>query len=326
MRYIAWIAVVSGLLGASVGTVGASTTRVPLRLAAVESGGAVNLESGPKGQILGFVPHGHFELGLLLRNTSGVRLVITNVRTVEPPRTLVHQTGVRFQTPTEGKCPPGPASCPGYGYFPMGSHFGGPGPITLRPGKKVGVELDFTLGSCSQISSANPAPLSRARVTFRQPGRPASHRTLSFGAATMHLRIPKGADCRGPHSSLAVSGEAIPFNLESSTAWTIPGSKGDVCTVRNGELDFVSRKFQTNVLRTPFALGNWERIRLHLDRFSGAGTYHWAAVTLATTGREVFHWKKTVLLATRATPREVDASFKTSHRAVHGTMRCRVRG
>ena len=143
----------------------------------------------------------------------------------------------------------------------------------------------------------------------------------------MHLRMPKPADCKGPRSSIAVDvKKPIPFNLQSSTKWTIPGSVGDVCTIRNGNLEFVSRKFQTDVLKPPFAPDDWERIRLRLDRFTGTSGYHRGTVTLVPAGREVFHWRNTVVRVTRATPREVVATFHVRHRAVHGTMRCRVRG
>ncbi len=207
-----------------VGVAGAaSSKRAPLALGGMlESHGAVDLGSAPTtGELLRFVPRAQFQLGLLLGNKSRGKLVVTDARVLEPRRTLIHQIGTRFHPWHVFKCPPG-AMCPAH-VFSLEGGPARPHPFALAARRYVGVELDFQLGSCAQIPAANPAPLSRLRVTFRRPDGRTGHRVLSLGGATLHLRMPKAYDCRDPHSSLSIDG---PHGYESSNDWTVPGRQG----------------------------------------------------------------------------------------------------
>lgn len=324
MRYLAVIAVVSLLTGAGAARSAARFTHPPLVLRGmVESGGRVDLGSPPagvEGELLRYIPHGLFQLGLLLENRSGARLVVTGARVVEPRGTLVHQIGTRFHRWNPPACPPG-AFCPAYG-FPLQSRAVHPRPFAVARGKKVGVELDFRLGSCAEIPSANPAPISLLRVTYRTPHGPTRARIFSLRRERPDLRMPKPEDCAEPRSSLSVNG---PQRYASSQLWTVPGSTGDTCTIRHGTLDFVSRRYQTETSR-PYAKSHWERVTLHLQRFEGIGVYR-GTVTLVAAGKTVLRRRTRAVEVKKVTKREVVATLQAGRLpsgAVRGTMRCRV--
>ena len=328
MRHLSIVALAALLLTVAVTPAAAKKSQAPLRFGGInELGGTPLLGSAPGGgDLLRFLPHAHFGMGGILHNRSGMPLVITGARVLTPPRSLMHQIGTRFHRWTAWRCPPNVASCPLHG-FPIDSHPYRlhPRPITVRPGKGVAVELNFVLGNCAQIRNANNAPLTRLRVTFRRPDGTVGHRTLSFGrASTIYLRTPKAGDCSNPRSSLSVNG---PQQYASSQLWTIPGSTGDVCTIRNGALNFLSRKYQTHTSRA-YNPNHYERITLHMDRFKGPGTYHRGTVKLVLAAKKVvFRSHHPNLEVTKVNAREVIATLQTGRRpsvAIRGTIRCRV--
>lgn len=205
-------------------------------LPSTTAGGYPVLGSSPAGLTIRYIANQPFGIGIILKNVSGRTVTVEDVRALEPPGTLVHQIGTRLRSWTPPTCPRG-ASCPGFAP-PIGPYTpSSPTPVRVRPGKQVAVELDFRLGGCGE-------------VPFAQPGAPRTidvlldggHEELSLGAAQPLLRFPKPADCvPQPHSQIAVTGP-----WATSSAWTIPGSSGDICT-RNahGRPSFVSRWYES---------------------------------------------------------------------------------
>lgn len=313
------------LAGAAAAAHGAAS---PLQLSGMlESAGAPDLGSPPpgeEGELLRFIPLGQFEIGLLLQNKAAQPLVVVDARVLEPQRTLIHQIGTRFHRWHVFKCPPG-ALCPlhAFGMKPGPSH---PHPFALGARKDVGVELDFRLGSCSQIAGASPAAISRLRVTFRAADGAVRNRTFPLGGAELHLRMPKPEDCAQPRSTLSVEG---PQRYMTSYYWTEPGSTGDVCTIGGGTLSFASRVYQAgNVLRPV-------RVDVSLAHFAGTGTYRRAIVSVRAGGRAVYVSRKGLVTVTKATSREIVGTVAAGHRPlpnvkgipfqISGTMRCSVR-
>jgi hypothetical protein len=201
-----------------------------------------------------------------------------------------------------------------------------PKPFTVRPGREVGVELDFALGSCAEIRGANPAPLTRLRVTFRRPDGSIGTRISSLdGASSIQLRMPKPGDCDQPRSSLSLNG---PQKWSTSQLWTIPGSTGDVCTTRHRSLDFVSREYQIHIWKD-YSYKHWARVALHLDHFHGLGAYQGVVTVTTAGGKVVLHRRTRAVEVTTSTPREIFATLQAGRLprvAVRGTVRCRVRG
>lgn len=296
----------------------------------LESRGDADLGSAPgNGELLRFIPRDRFEIGVLLENRTGAGILVTGARVLESSRSLVRQIGTRFHRWNPPTCPPG-ASCPAY-VFPLEGGPARPRPFAVARGKELGIELDFQLGSCAQIPKANPAPISRLRLTFRLPDGEARQRIVPLGSAELHLRMPEPNDCIDPRSSLSVDG---PQQYESSNDWTIPGSTGDVCTISNGWFEFVSREYQTDISR-PFRRGHYERVRLQVRRFDGTGTYRSLATVKLVAGHEVvFRSQNPVVRVTKANARQVvakldagrlpSATTRGSPFRIYGTLRCRV--
>lgn len=275
----------------------------------LDGGSALAMTSSRTAISLRFLPDVHFEVGTLLRNTSNADLVITDVRVVEPPRTLIHQIGTAFHRWHPRSCPPN-TSCGPDIPFRMHPRANRPQPYTVHPGREFGVELDFALGSCSQIAGANPAPLTRARVGFHRPGGRTEHRVLALGYGSIVLRTPKPGDCADPRSSLDVDGVGT----------AIATSTGDVCSVRNGRLYFESRKYRTS------GAGLAERVTLQVGRFTGVGTYKRTTVKLAAGKHVTFRLHGSPVRVTAATSRQLIATIDAARRPFHisGTLRCRV--
>jgi hypothetical protein len=303
----------------------ARSARAPLGL-----GGMIELDRVPdvgsnprkNGMLLRFVPKAHFAVGVVLDNESGKQIVVTAARVVEPRHTLVHQIGTQFHRWSPTTCE-GDAPCLS-GDFQLHSHVAHPRPFTVPRGKALGVELDYRFGSCGEIPAANPAPVSRLRVTFRTPDGRVHARVLSLGRVRIHLLMPKPEDCAQPRSSLFVQ---APDNLFTSSESTRPGSKGDVCSVADGALRFRSRMY---------LLYARERIYLRLPRFTGRGSYADGIATLVARGKTVFRSDTAKVRVIFATSRKVVAHLFAGHYAHHhersvpfkisGILRCRVRG
>jgi hypothetical protein len=271
-----------------------------------------------------FMPHARFFMGVVLQNTSHTRVVVKTVRVIEPPRTLIHQVGTDFQRFQPRRCPRG-VHCPAP-TFPIGSaknlH---PHPYTVAPGKLVGVDLGFRLGSCSAVPGANPAPISRVSVTFRRADGSMHKQTLDLDGAAFHLLMPTPEDCTFPRSNLTVNSN---YPLTTDVYFTYRGSKGDVCVRTRSGLSFRSRAMKNDD-------GRPERIEIRVPHFSGTGAYYRAHATIVVGRKRVFrHGAR--LIVTRATSTEVFAQVRV-HRlrhprfdglpySIYGAMRCRVRG
>lgn len=325
VRTVAAVTLVLSLVGAAGARGATRADGAPLALGdMVESFGGPALGSAPgSGQLLRFLPNRRFAIGVLLENASRDRLEIVDARVLEPGRTLVHQIGTRFHPWNPPKCPPG-APCPAYG-FPLHADAARPRPFAVAPGRDVGVELDFRLGPCGQIRSANPAPIARVRVIFRTPGGRGGETVLRLAGAELHLRMPKPEDCVQPHSALSVDG---PQPFATSWDWTVPGSPGDVCTLRRGALAFRSRTY-----RFPNSPAEW--VELRLPGFAGRRSYRDGRLSLVAAGKPVFRSRRAFVEVTRATAREVVARIDAGRPLppngarrmpfqVSGTLRCRV--
>jgi hypothetical protein len=197
VRYLVAIALVLSLTASTAGASATRSMRTPLGIAAmVESNGAPDLGTAPgNGELIRFIPRARFAVGILLKNMSGERLTITGARVIEPRRTLIHQIGTQFHVWDPPKCPPG-AFCPAYG-FPLHSQVAHPKPFVLKRGKRLGLELDFRLGSCAQVRGASSAPISLLRVRFRTAHGARRERLLWLRGGQLHLRVPKSCRIRG---------------------------------------------------------------------------------------------------------------------------------
>lgn len=230
----------------------------------------------------------------MLQNASHVPVVVTDAYVVAPRLTLIHQTGVRFHRFSQGGCSGG-GPCPapsfriGSGWHPH------PRPFTLAPGKLLGVELDLRLGSCADVPGANAAPISHLEVIYRRNGS-SRHTVFALGSDALRLRRPKAEDCTFPRSTLWVND---PSHIGTNYYFTIPGSKGDVCTRTGHGLVFRSRAMKNND-RKP------ERIEIRFPSFAGTGMYGQAIAAAVVGGRTVFHTPALVEM-TKATSREVFA-------------------
>lgn len=320
MRGLFVIALALLLAGAASAGSARSTSGSPLSLGSLsEASGAAATTIG--GQRLRFLPNARFSVGLVLRNTSHAPVVVSGADVAEPPRTLIHQVGARFHPFRNATCPAG-ASCPAP-TFPIGSgknmH---PHPFTVPPGKSVGVELDFRLGSCAEVPGASSAPISRLRVAFREAGASVRRHTFALGYDAFRLRMPKPEDCMFPRSRLWVND---PSHIGTSYYFTILGSKGDICMHTAGGLAFRSRAYLNNDRRR-------ERIQILVAGFSGTGTYRHAIARVVVGKRIMFH-SEAVVTVTKATRHEVFARVRAdklrpqaapARYRIYGWMRCRI--
>jgi hypothetical protein len=201
----------------------------------VEAGGYPVLESSPHGLTLRYIANQPFGIGIVLRNRGRVPITVVAVRAVEPLGTLVHQIGTRLLAWNPPPCT-GNHSCPLEAFLrgPFGA--GRPAPLTVGPGRGLGVQLNFRLAGCAAVPFASPASPSRVDVLYRSGG--STHvQTIALGGAGPLLRMPKPSDCAPqPHSDISVTGP-----WATSSAWTIPGSAGDTCT----KAAFTSRWYQS---------------------------------------------------------------------------------
>lgn len=295
----------------------------PLSLGSLsELSGSVALGgSGP--QRLRFLPGKKFAAGVLLQNDSRTPVFLSRADVVEPPLTLIHQIGVRFHAFRYAGCSGG-ASCPAPTFDIGVGKVREPRAFTVAPGKQVGVELDFRLGSCADVPKANPATISQLRVTFRDKGGSTRQHVLALGYHAMRLRMPKPEDCAQPRSTLSVND---PSHIGTSYLFTIPGSTGDVCTKTERGLAFRSRAMKNDDSRP-------ERLEITFRSFAGVGVYHDVAAAAVVGTRALFH-TAVVADVTKATSHEVFANVRgdklrpepgTVPYRIYGWMRCRVSG
>jgi hypothetical protein len=238
-----------------------------------EAGGWAVLELGPPGIVLRFVPRTTFGIGITLRNRSKERITVLAVRAVDPPGSLVQQRGTRLLAWNPPPCT-GNHSCPAAGFLrpPFGARQAKP--LTVAPGRQVGVQLNFAVAGCESVPSATPGAAQQIDVSYATgTGRPRSQ-VLSLGSSRLRLRMPSARDCAPrPKSTITVEG---PYATGSD--WTIPTSSGDSCTIApNGGLTFSSRLYETS--SRPAV-----RVVIHLPRYTGAGLYRSVGRSAASRG------------------------------------------
>ena len=250
---------VAGLAGCG----GGHEPQAPLvKLDSIESGGWPLLASGPRGLTVRFIERTRFGIGIVLRNRSGRSVRIVDALTVEPVGSLVRQIGTRLVPWNPPRCS-GSRSCPAFGF--LRSSYGAvqPAAVTVAPGHGVGVQLNYRLASCSAVPFAKRDTARTLEVDYRYGNGRVRSQSLPLRSARLLMRTPAPSDCvRRPHSKIAVT---APF--ASSSAWTIPGSAGDVClTTADGALLFRSRTFLSP--GEPAV-----RVAIRLGRFRGLGLY-----------------------------------------------------
>lgn len=267
---------------------------------------------GSDPQRLRFLPNKNFAAGVVLQNNSRAPVVLTGADVVEPPLTLIHQIGVRFHAFRYSGCSGG-GSCPAATFDIGVGKVRWPRPFTVAPGKQVGVELDFRLGSCADVPGANPATISQLRVSFREERGSTPQHVLALGYDALRLRMPRPKDCAFPRSTLFVND---PNHIGTSYYFTIPGSTSDVCTRTRGALVFRSRAMKNND-SVP------ERIEIIMPSFEGSGAYHHAIAAVVVGGKTVVE-SPALVDVTKAASHEVFAKVN-AHR-IRGWMRCRISG
>ena len=291
----------------------ARSTQQPLRLGGTYFGSA-------GGQLLHYTPRGSFSFGFVLENTTDKRIVIKAGHVVEPTHTLIHLIRARFNRWNPPPCPPS-TSCIPYN-VPLSSYTGSP--FTVRPQEGAAVELNFHFGRCTDIPTANAAPITRFRVGYRMPDGKARTLVLSLGRAELRLQMPKPEDCAQPRSDLRVQ---APDNLFTSSYSTRPGSTGDVCSIAGGTLSFESRLY---------LLYARERVYVQIPHFAGKGFYTDGIATLVARKKTVFRSETAKVRVTTSNGRVVYAHIFAGHYAHHGeksvpfkiagTMRCKLTG
>jgi hypothetical protein len=325
MRRLLIVALALLLAGSAAGASAGSTTRSPLSLgsfAELSGAATTTIGGGPDGQRVRFLPHARFALGLVLRNTSHAPVVLTAADVVEPPRTLVRQVGALFHGFTATACSAG--SCPAPTFRIGSGKSKHPRPFRVAPGRLVGVELDFRLGSCADVLHASSTPISRLRVVYRSRGIAVRQHVFVLGSDSLRLRMPKPEDCTFPRSTLFVND---PSHIGTSYYFTLPGSRGDVCTNTGHGLVFRSRAYKNNDRRP-------ERVEIRFPHFAGTGSYRDAIAAVVVDGRTVFDAAATARV-TKATSHEVFARVRADRLRsqagtvpwrIYGWMRCRVAG
>jgi hypothetical protein len=321
------LAVMSGLAHSAA----AESTEPALRVEATEMKGEPVLGNSG-GVLLRFVERGRFALGLRVRNGSQEALTIVDVRTHEPAGSLVRQVGVRFAPWEKPQCPPGLFICPA-GVFRLSlSATPSPQPAELAPEGTIGVELNYVLGSCTEIATASAAPARWFEVRYRDGAGSLGSVKLPIGSDGMRLRMPKPRDCSAdPRSEISVSGQ----RMSTSSWWTVPGSAGDLCTrTARGELLFESRRFELDE-----RVDATEHVLIRLPKFQGPGLYRSlhasaralgpARVLVAVRGRlgtlSVFHADRSIVTVLRDEPTRLGGRFSATGDGPRG-QRFSVRG
>jgi hypothetical protein len=278
----------------------------------VAAGGRPALGGGPSGVTLRFIDGGRFGIGLTLHNRSRRSVTVVGARVLEPPRTLVHQIGTRLVSWNPPPCPPNVKGCL-HGSFFRGSYgVVRPRPVTASPGKQVGVQLNFRLGSCRAVALASPAAPRLLAVDYRYGRGPLRRETLPLGSAALHLRMPQPGDCaRRPHSHIAVSGQ-----FATSSDWTVPGSDGDSCRrTAAGGLRFRSRLYL-------FGQGPAVRVAIRLPRLRGRGTYYAGRVRVVVGiglhGWTVFRAERSLVTVTHIGTTTFGGRFRAGLTDRHG--------
>ena len=249
----------------------------PLMMAGGSSEGGYPIAgSGPSGTAIRFIEHGRFAVGIILRNKTGTTVTVVDVRTPEPPLSLVEQVGTRLEPWKPPACPKNTLGCPpGVTFLRMSFGDVRPSPMSVGPGKWLAVQLNYQLASCHVVPLATTASARELQVTFRYSQGRLQHQELPIGAAKLRLSTPAGVECLPrPHSHIGLVGSFT----TSPGHGTIPGSDGDTCTrTSSGGLAFRSRQFFD---RSGIA---W-RIRIRLPRVPASSPVDVVRADVRATG------------------------------------------
>ena len=181
----------------------------PLMMAGGSSEGGYPIAgSGPSGTAIRFIEHGRFAVGIILRNKTGTTVTVVDVRTPEPPLSLVEQVGTRLEPWKPPACPKNTLGCPpGVTFLRMSFGDVRPSPMSVGPGKWLAVQLNYQLASCRVVPLATTASARELQVTFRYSQGRLQHQELPIGAAKLRLSTPAGVECLPrPHSHIGLTG------------------------------------------------------------------------------------------------------------------------
>jgi hypothetical protein len=120
----------------------------------VEAGGYPVLGSSPHGLTLRYIANEPFGVGIVLHNRSGAPVTVVDVRAEEPLGTLVHQIGTRLRAWNPPPCT-GNHSCPASVFLRRPFRATRPAPLTIAPGRGLGVQLNFRLAGCAAVPLAS---------------------------------------------------------------------------------------------------------------------------------------------------------------------------
>lgn len=146
------------------------------------------------GLTLRYISGQSFEVGVAVRNKSRSPVIVTRVRAVEPPRTLVRQTGTLMTLWNPPACHHFSCPAPVFPIRPTGT--ARQRPVEVGAGMKLGIGLAFRLRPCA--GSASSAAPSHVEVAFHVPGGPTKRQVLSLGGSRLVIRGPiPGCRLRG---------------------------------------------------------------------------------------------------------------------------------
>lgn len=312
-----------------------STVRDPFRRAAfTEAGGWGVMASGPQGVTLRFVPKTSLGLGIVLRNRTGEKVTLLDVRAPSPPGALVQQVGTLLRAWNPPPCP-GTRSCPPLGFLRPPYSGNRLAPVTVRAHGEAAVQLNFRMSGCDAVPLAAPGAPARIDITYRLGSSRISFQQLSLGPSRLLLRMPSRRDCLPrPKSAIAVEG---PY--ATGSGWTMPTSSGDSCTrTASGSLVFASRVYlapQKPMVRIWFRLPRFRGVGLYRSVPGPAGALGPAHVTavvgIGIHGWQHFHSSAAVVNVRRQTAKTVAGRFhativgyRHSTFRTYGAWRCQL--
>jgi hypothetical protein len=162
------------------------------------------------GALVRFHPNARFETGLELPNLSDRPVIVTDVRVLEPPHSFIHQTGTALLhwRVAQPDCSSNLGCMPTAGGFnpqPL-TATAPPRPLEVKPGNgkwTLGVQFDFRVGSCGELTSPNRQSPADLVVFFHEPNGPPEHQAVRLGAYKFHLaRGPVPPACRAAEGDL----------------------------------------------------------------------------------------------------------------------------
>ena len=242
----------------------------------VVAGGAPLLGTSPDGLTMRFVEQGRLGIGIVLHNRADRPVTVLDVRTLEPPRSLVQQVGTRL---VPWNPPPCKGRCPFLTFFLSSYDAVKPDPVEVGPNGGLGVQLNYVVGSCSGLPFGAAESADAIDIHYRVGNGPVRRQSLPLGSARLRPRPPAPADCsRRPHSRISIEG---PF--ATSSAWAIPASSTDSC-VRAKSRALQCRESDVCVHTAPgglrFRSGLYASpskpavsVSIELPRFHGLGLY-----------------------------------------------------